>query len=137
MEWPLAWRSRKVLARMLAGEQCDAQARARVIVESLEREGAGAGRVMVALSREVDRHASRMARLATMVQARTPLRELECRLARLPPSAEELLLRLYVSERRRATRGSGRRVLAWIGASVLLLAAGTVAWMFWRVAVDA
>ncbi|MEW5835317.1 MAG: hypothetical protein AB1832_09660 [Pseudomonadota bacterium] len=137
MEWPLAWRSRKVLARMLADEQCAAQARVRAIVESLEREEAGAGRVMAALSRDVDRHAPRMADLETRVRARTSLRELDGQLEKLPRGAERKLLSRYIQERRRMARGRGRRVLARIGASVLLLAAGMVAWMFWLAAVDA
>ncbi|AND67636.1 hypothetical protein ATSB10_01820 [Dyella thiooxydans] len=92
MEWPLAWRRRKALERMLEEERRASRARATGIVESLERDGAGAGRE---------------------------------------------LLSLYIRERRRMAKGRGRRVLARIGASVLLLAAGAVAWMFWLAAVDA
>ena len=137
MEWPLAWRRRKALARMLEDDRRAAQARARAIVEQLEREGAGAGHIMAALSRDVDRHAPRIARLEALVRGRTPLRELECQLERLPPGAEKQLLSLYASERRRAAKGRGCRVMGRIATSLLLLAACMVAWLFWRMAADA
>lgn len=137
MEWPLAWRRRRALERMLDEEKRASQVRAAEIVESLERDGAGAGRIMAALARELDQRAPRTADLETRVRARTSLRELDSQLEKLPRGAERKLLSLYIQERRRMARGRGRRVLARIGASVLLLAAGMVAWMFWLAAVDA
>lgn len=57
MEWPLAWRRRRALERMLDEEKRASQVRAAEIVESLERDGAGTGRIMAALARELDQRA--------------------------------------------------------------------------------
>lgn len=136
MEWPLAWRRRRALERMLDEERRASRARAAGIVESLERDGAGTGRILAALARELHRHAPRMAELEARVRDRTSLRELEGQLDKLPRGAGRQLLSLCIRERRRMAKGRGRRVLARLGASVLLLAAGVVAWMFWLAAVD-